>query len=389
MRPGGHGVVRKEEKGVNGKRKLAPQVGFYSPFPPARTGVADYSAALLAELRRHGAIRVDPARCDAALYHLGNNAQHAAIYRRALEHPGVIVLHDAVLHHFLLGQLDRASYIQEFVYNYGEWNRGLAEDLWRSRAASGSDPRYFAYPMLRRVAERSRAVVVHNPAAADTVRCHAANARVVEIPHLFHGPALPAAAEAERYRQRIGVSPAACLFGVFGYLRESKRLYSVVQAFESVHRELPNTALLVAGEFASSDLARGIEPLLTGAGIVRLPFLKEHEFWLAASAVDAAINLRYPAAGESSGIAVRLMGIGKPVLVTESKEYARVPEDACIRIPSGPAEVDSLKAHLALLTSMTEVARAIGRRGAGHIREHHRVEPIGNRYWELLTDYSA
>ena len=139
--------------------------GFYSPLPPARSGVADYSASLLAELRRLGKVEVAPARCDLALYHLGNNGLHAEIYRRALERPGVIVLHDAVLNHFFLGQLSEAAYIEEFVYNYGEWTRSLAQDLWRSRATSGSDERYFRYPMLRRVAERALAVIVHNPAA--------------------------------------------------------------------------------------------------------------------------------------------------------------------------------------------------------------------------------
>src|ERR1035438_10034326 len=129
-------------------------LGFYSPLPPARTGVADYAAALLAELRRHGPVDVAPERCDVALYHLGNNPLHAGVYRRALQQPGVVTLHDAVLHHFLLGQLDEMSYVEEFVYNYGEWNRGLAGELWRGRAASGTDPRYFEYPMLKRVAER-------------------------------------------------------------------------------------------------------------------------------------------------------------------------------------------------------------------------------------------
>ena len=56
-------------------------VGFYSPLPPARTGVADYAATLLAELRRHACVELAPARSDVALYHLGNNALHAAIYR--------------------------------------------------------------------------------------------------------------------------------------------------------------------------------------------------------------------------------------------------------------------------------------------------------------------
>ena len=93
--------------------------GFFSPLPPARTGVADYAGALLAELRRHGRVEVAPARSDAALYHLGNNGLHAEVYRRAMERPGVVVLHDAVLNHFYLGQLNEAQYVDEFVYNYG------------------------------------------------------------------------------------------------------------------------------------------------------------------------------------------------------------------------------------------------------------------------------
>jgi len=365
-------------------------VGFYSPMPPARTGVADYAAALQAELRRHGRVKiasgVSPGPCDVALYHLGNNALHAEIYRRALERPGVVTLHDAVLHHFLLGQLDEAAYIEEFVYNYGEWNRTLAGELWRGRAASAADSRYFRYAMLRRVAERARAVVVHNPEAARAVKEHAPQARVVEIPHLFQAPPLAGEEEIARYRRRLGVEPGTFLFGVFGFLRESKRLPAVLGAFADLHRENPRTALLVAGQFVSTDLERAVEPLMGAAGVVRLGYLAEREFWLAAAAVDACINLRYPGAGETSGIAIRLMGIGKPVLVTDAAECARFPEDACLRIAPGVAERESLRQHMILLTSVSEVARAIGRRAAAHVGAHHRVDLIGSRYWDLLLE---
>ena len=365
-------------------------VGFFAPLPPARTGVADYAAALLAELHRHGTVETAPDRCDVALYHLGNNAMHAAIYRRALERPGVVVLHDSVLHHFLLGQLDESGYLEEFVYNYGEWNRGLAHELWRGRAASGADSRYFEYGMLRRPAERALAVVVHNPAAADAVRRHAPAARIVEIPHLFQEPAaLPTPAEVERYRQQLGVPAAAFLFGVFGYLRESKRLMTVLETFAELRREEPQAMLLVAGEFASSDLERATKPLLDAPGVIRLPYLGDHEFWQAASAVDACINLRDPGAGETSGIAIRLMGIGTPVMLTGGAETAGFPEDACIRIDRGPAERDSLLRHMILVTSIHGVPRAVGLRGAGHIRERHRVESIGKRFWDLLCEFSG
>jgi glycosyltransferase involved in cell wall biosynthesis len=360
------------------------KVGFFSPLPPARTGVADYSAALLAELRRHGDVDVAPARCDVALYHLGNNPLHAEIYRRALTEPGVVVMHDAVLQHFLLGQLSETAYVDEFVYNYGEWNRSLANDLWRHRANSAADERYFRYPMLRRAAETARAVVVHNPAAARIVRDHAPNARIVEIPHLFATPPLPGDADVIRYRQKIGLDPGAFVFGVFGYLRESKRVASVLDAFAAIHSESKNTGLLIAGDFVSTTYAAAINT--NAPGVVRVPHLSESDFWLAARAIDACVNLRYPAAGETSGIAIRMMGIGKPVLLTEGEESARFPEDACVRIGSGVGERESLRRHMTLLTSISGVASAIGNRGAGHIAGYHRVTQAAKQYWDLLCE---
>ena len=55
------------------------RIGFFSPLPPASTGVADYSAALLSELRKHGDVVVNSPACDIALYHVGNNHLHREI----------------------------------------------------------------------------------------------------------------------------------------------------------------------------------------------------------------------------------------------------------------------------------------------------------------------
>ena len=372
-------------------------------MPPAPTGVADYAAALFEGLVGQTStsapdlqVRLSPTHCHLALYHIGNNHLHADIYRRALQNPGVVILHDAVLHHFLLGHLDEPAYIEEFTYNYGSWSRSLAAELWRGRRSSGADSRYFDYPMLRRIAERSHAVVVHNPAAAALVRQHAPRARIVEIPHLFIPAEPPAAAGVIHYRERLGLEPGAFVFGVFGYLRESKRLLSVLDAFTALcgagdQRQAcagpPGPALLIAGEFTSPDLERSITPLLKHPRIIRLPHLSETEFHLATAAVDACINLRYPSAGETSGIVVRLMGLGKPVFVTGSPECAHFPENACIRIPPGPAERESLRLHMILVSSMSDVVRAIGHRGAFHIQTHHRVEAVSKQFWDLLCDF--
>ncbi|MDQ6678022.1 MAG: hypothetical protein M3Z09_12060 [Acidobacteriota bacterium] len=365
-------------------------VGYFSPLPPAPTGVADYAASLLTELQRHGNIEISPDTCDVALYHIGNNQLHRSIYDRAIQHPGVVVLHDAVLHHFFLGSFRKNDYIAEFVYNYGEWARDEAGELWRERSLSAQDPRYFGRPMLKRIAARSLAVVVHNPAAARMVRDHSPTTPVVEIPH-FYTPAPPAdPAEVARFRASLhGPGPIGFVFIFLGYLRESKRLMPVLQAFERLHRLRPGTRLLVAGEFVSRDLARNAAALLGQPGVTCLSHLPEKEFAIAAAAADCCINLRYPAAGESSGIAVRLMGLGKPVLLTEAEETARIPELASFRIFPGAAEKASLFDTMFLVSEYPDLARRAGREAALHIERYHSLASAGKRYWDLLCHTAA
>jgi len=362
------------------------KVGFFSPLPPARTGVADYSAELLRALKPLGQVAVNPSSADISLYHLGNNLLHREIYRRALEKPGVIVLHDAVLHHFFLGSLKEREYIEEFVYNYGAWSEDLARDLWKRRSRSASDPEYFQYPMLKRVVERSLGVIVHNPRAAAMAAQHAPAAVVYEIPHLFRAPLeSPADFAVLRLRDQLGIAPRVFLLGVFGHLRESKRLASVLRALRRA-RAGAEVALLVAGDFASRDLARSLAPLLErDANIRRVGYMSEREFWRHAAAVDACTSLRYPAAGETSGISIRLMGIGKPVLVSDCQEVSRFPEEACIRIDPGVAEEEMLAEYMVWLARFPGDARAIGQRAAAHIRQCHAPDRIAQLYWEALA----
>ncbi len=363
-------------------------VGFFSPLPPAKTGVADYAEALLHALRTHGDVQVNDRNADLALYHIGNNQLHGEIYDRALAHPGVVVLHDAVLQHFFLGRLTRQQYVDEFIFNYGEWTRSLAEDLWKYRARSAADPRYFAWPMLKRIATTARAVIVHNPAAAAIVRQHAPDASIVEIPHLFVPPQTPAQIDTLRFRNELGLGPRTLFAGVFGHQRESKRLAVVLRAFERVwnsnapHKK--DIRLLIAGPFASSDLERALAGQLSDPRILRAGYLPEPDFWRYAAAIDLCINLRYPTAAETSGIAIRLMGIGKPVVFSNGGEIAHIPENACLRIETGPAEEELLADYIGWLAGDREAAQEIGRRAAEHIAAHHALESVAAQYWNVL-----
>jgi glycosyltransferase involved in cell wall biosynthesis len=359
------------------------KVGFFSPLPPAPTGVADYSFTLLPLLRSCGAVEIAPEKYDVALYHIGNNALHRDIYQRALRHPGVVVLHDAVLHHLLLGMLSQDEYIEEFVYNYGEGSRELGRELWEQRARSGADARYFARPMLKRIATLARAIIVHNPAAAALVREHAPHAQIFEIPHLFQQPDLPDPQETSRLRASLGITPQTLLIGTFGHQRETKRLAVVLRAFQRANTD---ARLLVSGEFVSSAFENAIAPLLQHPGVIRTRYLPEPELWRHAAGTDVCINLRYPSAAETSGIAIRMMGIGKPVIFTASEALARLPANACLRLDAGPDEEEMLAGYIAWLAANREAGLEIGRRAAAHIAQCHDPQKVARQYWSVLKD---
>src|SRR5262249_14488017 len=219
------------------------------------------------------------------------------------------------------------------------------------------------------------------------VREHASKTPVVEIPFLYTEPdEPPSPAESLRLRQKL--CSAAYLFGIFGYLRESKCVTVALRAFQKVRAARPNSALLLAGDFVSSDLARTIGPLLRQPGVVRVGHLPEREFWRVAAATDACINLRYPSAAETSAIAIRFMGMGKPVIVSSGEEMTRYPESACLRVDYGPEEEEMLAQYMLSLRHLSGMGTGIGRRAAEHILRWHSIERVAKLYWETLCAYS-
>src|SRR5258707_13011430 len=98
-----------------------------------------------------------------SLYFLGNNPHHAWIYEEAMETPGVIVLHDLVLHHLIvemtLARGDADGYAESLRASHG-----AAGEAWARGRAAGlhSEMGNFPFPAPGEGARRSRAGLVAN-----------------------------------------------------------------------------------------------------------------------------------------------------------------------------------------------------------------------------------
>ena len=204
------------------------RVAFFSPLPPARSGIADYSEALLGALRPLADVEVfsgperafDPAGFDIALYHVGNNPYHEFVYETALRYPGVVVMHESNLHHLIAGLTikrgDWDAYMRECEYHGGAEARAFAERVRRLEVG----PDYEGVAMTRRLLERSRAVVVHSRFMESEMRAAGFAGPVAAIPH---GAWIPAA-DRNRYRHKLGLDETTPLVGIFGFLKPYKRI---------------------------------------------------------------------------------------------------------------------------------------------------------------------
>src|SRR5262249_51515111 len=154
------------------------RVAFFSPLPPARSGIADYSEALIASMKPLVDLEIfsgvgcsfDPARYDVAVYHVGNNGFHGFVYETALKHPGVVVMHESNLHPVIadltIKRGDWDAYVRECEYEGGAAAREFAEKVRRLEIG----PDYEGVRMTKRLLEKSSGVIVHSRFMQDEIR---------------------------------------------------------------------------------------------------------------------------------------------------------------------------------------------------------------------------
>jgi glycosyltransferase involved in cell wall biosynthesis len=361
------------------------KVAYYSPMPPSRSGIADYSALLLPELSkrievvvtRPGRFRRDPA-ADVALYHVGNDAEaHGWIVEALRRRPGVVVLHDFILHHLVVGLTfargDAAGYLAAMEREAGLVGRLLAYAVLDNKLPPLWETRPEDYPLTGEILEHAAGLIVHSHYVEDRVRGIGYSGPVVRIPH----PAWPVPA----------IAPADVdgepLFGCFGHLNESKRINELVSAFAKVRERHPGARLLLVGSLAVR-LAR----LELPEGVEHRDYVPEDELWSLMAACDAIVSLRSPTMGETSGSTIRALSLGKPLVVSDVGWFAELADQAVVKVPVDEREGETLAAALEVLVD-EDVRRAMGAAAKELVEREHRLDRVAEAYAAALEEFAG
>ena len=411
------------------------RVAFLSPLPPAATGIADYSLDVLGLLAPHHEIdvfhdqaEVDsdaiPAGCrvhradsflarqaerayDATIYQMGNAEAHAFLYPLLQRVPGLLVLHDLVLHHSRARTFLDSS--EARAYARAPWSTakrsaalasisGYEAELAQSYPAQATrllDAQLgtvgallpYAYPLFKLPVEASRVIGVHNAYMAAAVRDEVPGACVVLLPMPI--TATPVREAREQTRRKLGLAPDAFVVGCFGLMTSEKRIETVARAVARASATLPQLQLLLVGPVPDPG---ELEALLTRQGVRnrtkvagRVPF---GEIPAHLAAADLFAQLRYPTARETSAALLRLLAQGLPTVISDLENLADIPEDAVVRADVTDDEGEVTRAILRLAERPSELAR-LGRQAAAFIAREHTGARARDAYERALRQTVA
>lgn len=367
-------------------------------MPPAKSGIADYSEALLGELGKLATVETfaatsltfDPGKYEAILYQVGNNPYHDFVYETALRHPGFVVMHEANLHHLIAhltikrGNWD--GYVEECEFDGGAKARQFAERVRRKEVG----PDYDGVPMLRRLLAASKGVIAHSHFVADACRKAGFQGPVAVIPHGTWLPEQGLSVNRYATREELGIDEATPLVGAFGHIKPYKRIEESLRAFRRVVKLEPRAKMILVGEphpdFRVDHLIRTFD---LGAHVRIIGYTDIERFEAYMQACDIVLNLRFPTVGETSGSLQRAMGMGRATIVSDVGSFAELPNDTCLKVAPGKGEQDLIFEYLNLLVSRPELARAMGNRAREWVAAECSWPKAAARYLEFMGDPAA
>jgi glycosyltransferase involved in cell wall biosynthesis len=381
------------------------KVAYFTPLNPVKTGISDYSEEMLPYLARHLEcdIYIDKNSCpgnlellkdfnvipfeegsfkpdhyDEILYHMGNDySAHAFIYRALLKYPGIVVLHDYVLQGFYAEKYDAdgdfSSYQSRLIKYYGEDGEKIADrtalrepyPIWESEQALN-------FPLNEEIAAHSKGLIVHS----DFVKTRVQKKTSRPVRKIHHHGHILKSFDRDSIRSELGLGPKDILIAAAGYINRNKRYTQILNALARI-RNLSFT-FAVAGTDRGGILDNCAPPdcpPVIKLGHLDLPRLEKFIY-----ASDICINLRYPTMGESSGMLIRMMGYGRPVLVTDYGSYAEFPDYAVIKIAPGIDEEELIKRFVEALIQDEDFRKSAGREASGYVKKKCSIDKCAREY---------
>lgn len=288
---------------------------------------------------------------DYIIYNFGNNWEnHGKIINMSSKRPGIIILHDASMHHVVAYYTneklkDRSLYSNFIISEYGKCGADVVSDS----EIYSSSPRYGPWDssvgpnfgFLDFFTEGCSGIVAHSKYTLS---------KFLKINSPVHCSRLPGdekglwdLSEIFQWQERFLTRPEVT-FGVIGFVNEQKNISKVIDYILLIKNSGITCKLLILGgdksgyhqkikEYARS---KGLESLLEfNLNLDRLHFDK------AKKAVDVYISFRYPNYEGCSAAAFESMQTGRPLITLSNGAFGELDKNSVYFIEN----IEELESH--------------------------------------------
>lgn len=380
----------------------------WSPLAPSPSGIANYVETLIADdpdlaeltfvtedqdqrtgrkaVAPEGRIRID----DKALLQIGNNVHHGFILEKARLGGAIVELHDLSLHHLhtelTLAKKDFPGYLAGLQESEGDWGRRAAFQ----RAKGYYSPRLDFYMRVNKaICERARAVIVHSKWAKFQIELQGVDTPIHVLPHYALKPDESQATSLTRAEARanLGLDPNSFIILVAGYVTPAKRVDWVLEAVESLMDSRDDIQLVVAGACEMEQITEQIEQSRHQDKILVTGYLDAATFDDYTLAADILPLMRFPSAGESSGVAARALGFGRVIVVPEYAAFSDLPDAICEKVFLDEPVVPQLITAIDRYLDMPERQSAMEDRVRDYAARHFSLDSARAGLKSILAQY--
>jgi len=405
-------------------KRAKPRLAYFSPLLPQPSGIAEYSANLLAQLREHYMIDLyhdscyTPNLCHQSnefscrdyrtfpryqraihyrriLYQMGNSEYHGYIYDTLLRFPGVVALHDLFLASFHGWYAQRpGAPADHFPRELMASDSALAAEYQASPAEWEHEPGGLSAACARRgimcnrrLLDAAPVVTVHDPWNETTIRrLHPDyRGRIHVVPH---GVSPPEVSHDMRRatRSTFGLPPDALIFGCFGILSPTKCNLEAIDAFAELAAEHPSALLLFVGRnLAEGAACAKVESLGLSNRIRFLGHVTTQSLLDLVAITDVGINLRRPPTnGETSGTLQLLMAAGAATVVSDVDTFSSYPDDVVCKVAWDADFAARLASTMRTLARDAPLRRRVGKRALEFIRGSRDWRVVARQYAEVI-----
>ena len=389
------------------KKKLA----IFSPLPPTRSGISDYSIDLglalseyfnityviddnvsfpnknlinFAEIIKLNQWNEKNKKDYLIFYQMGNNPYHSYIYDEIIKQPGFVLLHDYSLHHLVLDRSrTRANefhdLISDKIPNYFEYYFEKSMEM----------PEIFKFiiPLNEKIIEKSVGVIVHSKSSFDKIKEKFPRKSLLQINFQVILDHQYSKQDLMDLRNKHKLKQDDFIISSFGFVTPPKQIPLILYSLSLIKKELKNIKYLIVGEVHESiNIKKLIKQYKLNSIVEVIGYTDLLVFEEYIKLSDLIITLRYPSAGETSAVLLRALAYGKANIVFDYDSFGDFPNDILLKIPLNTYDPFSLAESIKTMYMNKDLKQSYETNAKDYIHSHHDIEKISEQLTKHLTN---